>query len=104
MSGVKGRSGRKAHLESKTITEIMRLSTATIFHALRSKELPLATRAEIATRFVLRVIPQQIEMDYKETSRTELLVKLDTISDDELKRIIDVGRHSRIEALPEVTA
>ena len=66
MAGKGGRrpgSGRKAHLEDKTVEEICRLASKTIKEALESKTLDLEFRAELAAKIFVKRMPQRIEGD-----------------------------------------
>ena len=75
MAGVKGRSGRKAHLEDRSTKEIVALSAKTIIEALSPikgsnlYELSLESRADIAKHFVLKCMPQKIEGEGFETKQ-----------------------------------
>ena len=68
MAGVKGRSGRRSHLEDKTAEEILTLSAKTIREALSPMpsglyELDLQTRAEIASKIYVKAMPTKIDPD-----------------------------------------
>ena len=56
-------SGRKPHLQDKTKEQIMRYSASTILKALRDKSLDLKFRADLAKDFVIKTIPNKIEVD-----------------------------------------
>jgi len=62
MAGVRGRSGRKAMLDSKTVENVLRLSMATVLHALRAPEEKFSyeKKVELARHLVVRSMPQNI--------------------------------------------
>ena len=71
MAGVKGKSGRKSHLEDKTAEEILNLSAFTIRKALSPKtpggedyELSLSVRADLASKIYTKAMPQHVEGDF----------------------------------------
>lgn len=59
--GVKGRSGRKAHLEDKTVAEILALSARTINQALNDLTLPIQFRAELASKIYTKAMPSVVD-------------------------------------------
>ena len=56
-------AGRKVKLENVTKQTILRLSASTILKALRDSSLDLQFRAALAKDFVLRQIPNKVEVD-----------------------------------------
>ena len=81
MPGIKGRSGRKAHLEEKTIIQVLRLSAANIIRAFRSKDIPLQFKAELGKHFVLKKIPTVIESDGSLAPKTIILMRDQKVDD-----------------------
>lgn len=61
MAGKKGRSGRRGYIEEKTMKELLRLSASTIFKALRSSELTLKDKANLASEYIKRQVPLKTE-------------------------------------------
>lgn len=54
--GARVGAGRKAHLEDSTVEQILRLSASTILKALRSDEIKLEVRADLASRFIVKKV------------------------------------------------
>lgn len=63
MAGVKGRSGRKAHLDDKTVEEIVNLSSKVIRQALNDESLDIEFRAELAAKVFVKAMPQKVDAD-----------------------------------------
>lgn len=63
MAGAKGRSGRKAHLEDRTIKEIINLSSSVVLQALKATpdEFPYEAKVELASRILIKAMPQKVE-------------------------------------------
>ena len=66
-------SGRKAHIEDKTIETVLRLSAYNIIRAFRSPEIPLQFKAELGKHFILKKIPTVIESDGSFAPKTIIL-------------------------------
>lgn len=56
-------AGRKAHLEDKTIEEIVNLSANTIKQALEDETLDLEFRADLASKIFVKRMPQIVQGD-----------------------------------------
>ena len=94
-------AGRKPHLEDKTAEMIVRMSAATILHALRSKELDIEKRSEIARHFVLKAMPTVVDINKTEEIYQAIDINIEGLESADLKSLISQGRTSFI---PERTA
>lgn len=64
MAGKVGRSGRKAHLEDKSIEEIVKLSAKTVYDALQpDSQLSYEMRVELSSRIFMKAMPNRVESD-----------------------------------------
>jgi hypothetical protein len=75
MSGRKGRSGRKGYIEEKEISELLKMSLATIRKVLLSDKIPLLKRAQLAAEFVKRRITNKQEIEGSGLATTNIIVK-----------------------------
>lgn len=62
MPGTKNRSGRKPKFEVYDIAEVVNKSIHTVSCFLDSPDIPLRDKAEVAARFALKRVPDQIAM------------------------------------------
>lgn len=90
--GARVGAGRKPKLETVTIERIKRFAASTLLKLLRDVETPLNIRAEISKSIFLRSMPQKLEVDQNETKRLEIMVRLENMNEEDLKKIIEVGR------------
>lgn len=73
--GFRVNAGRKAHVESKTIETILRLSAYNIIRAFRSPEIDQKFKAELGKHFILKKIPTVIESDGSFAPKTIVLLR-----------------------------
>lgn len=73
--GARVGSGRKAHVEDKTIEMILRLSAYNIIRAFRDKAIPQTFKAELGKHFILKKIPTVIESDGSFAPKTIVLLR-----------------------------
>jgi len=88
-------AGRKGYADEIRTKAIIDLSVAVIKRALQDEELPLQFRAEIASRFALKIIPSadNAPIQVYALSVQHQLSELDT---RDIKRIIDIGREGTL--------
>src|SRR3990167_3349834 len=63
MAGVKGRSGRKAFLDDKDTKEIIQMGLKACRDFFLSDTATLEAKADLGKHFVLRAIPQLVDVD-----------------------------------------
>lgn len=94
-------AGRKAHLEDKTVEEIVNLAAKTVYEALQpDSELPYEMRVELASRVLVKAMPQNVSIDSTQRKIHELAVTVSGLTTDELRGLIEA---SRVRALPQGT-
>ena len=101
MSGVKGRSGRLPNLEQRTINELFRFSSATLFHALRDPNYSREHKVEIAARIVLKRMPTKVEGGEGLTNNLLLLFAAQSVPKNELEAKLAVLTGKKVALPPE---
>ena len=82
MAGVKGRSGRRSHIHNYTIDDVINGSLNIVRQFLADTSQPLKDRAEVASRFALKKIPDKVE-------KTVTLFQIDSAMMERLLQIMD---------------
>jgi hypothetical protein len=79
MSGVKGRSGRRARYHELNVNQLAKLSEKSIRDCLKDLTVPLQTRAQLGMAFLNKYMPDKID---------QRIVNL-TVSEDLISRILN---------------
>lgn len=105
-----GRSkmGRKGFYDEQMVQKIISAANNIILNTLEGKgkykDVSPETIVELAARFSLRGIPQNIQLDSSESRYLEIVHKLEGLTTDELRNIINAPATSGDRALPPPAA
>jgi hypothetical protein len=89
MAGVAGRSGRRpTKYRSMSIDDVLRESIRIVNMYLRDKEIPFKDKAELASRFAVKAIPEKILVDEVKKLSFEERMKLV----GEFQRLMDMRK------------
>ena len=61
MSGIKGRSGRRAHYDEMLVTDVVNKSIKLVNDYISDLKIPLDKRIEVAKHFGIKAVPTKLE-------------------------------------------
>lgn len=89
-------AGRKGYADEIKTKAIIDLSVGIIKRALQDEELPLQFRAEIASRFALKIIPSA-DNQAVQYFNLNLNAQLSELESGDLRRLIEIGRSGALQ-------
>lgn len=89
-------AGRKGYQDEIRTKAIIDLSVGIIKRALQDEELPLQFRAEIASRFALKIIPSADNQNVQYFN-LNLNAQLSELESGDLRRLIEIGRSGALQ-------
>ena len=89
-------AGRKGYADEIKTKAIIDLSVGIIKRALQDEELPLQFRAEIASRFALKIIPSA-DNQAVQYFNVNLNAQLSELESGDLRKLIEIGRSGALQ-------